>query len=797
MRPKLTKGEAVTFFMSESGELKNNDEIPKDRKRREAIVIDELTGKPYEFDIVCKASGPVFYVKDSNFRINFVGKNFANYTDRKFFKQLPGRYQKTFDDATVEYLQSICPDFDMLKKMIDVDLELLPTDVVEVKKGIKRSGEGKGERMKIEIKKKVEMWNVDIKPEDKTRIVKGDFQSRKTWATTAIALYYLLHARMSSFIVVQNSLDACDQILLRVREVFNKYVDHIENESLRDKFDELFQVLDIQRGKKADEDQVRKAMDGRAPRIFITLRNSTDIKPVNEMIEKMPTTRYITIIDESDENDSGVDSASQRALDVLKEKSKLVWDITATPLTNMAKDEIDKGNVAVLTTPEGYKKLPMVDFRDLKKPVSYCSKVDDNPFDKDKNLKGYIRDFAKTNPFKCAFYGERAPRYSLVRIGNTIQPQIRVAEFVHQKYGSRIVVITYNGSSEGVTLRGNALPTTPIILSDGKKSTYEEKEKVHKFPGCHIGKIIAWLQENGGVEKYPRIMALAGAMANRGISFGADNYSACFANKTLCWHLSELYFIAPVNMSQANLLQAAGRICGVFPDSVPLTLYTNVGRDIVSAYWSQEELIERARKMRGHKRIQKMLMSAALEEVELQKDKCVTGRRWTAPGVKFQPKKVADDKLAGGWDWKAEKKAYSGKEATFGEGERVTKMKKELSPEKILEIRKKVMEKAREEAKKRNSATEDIDIKEGIDYIKRAYSKSTTCIRKMIDKFVSEDFRALSVSELREATGTEKLNVTNYDRWDLSSHSKYKVLDRTGNKYNLNPQVIEALNLLE
>lgn len=611
-------------------------------------------------------------------------------------------------------------------------------------------------------------WNIETV--NKTRMLKGEMQSCKSRAITTLALYYLLEYRIPTFIVVQNSIDACNQLKDRIFQVFDDYTDILQANNIKKTFKKLFKVLDVRRGKVTNVKELKNAMTGKVPKIFILLRNTNDINSINTLMEKVKRKRFVTIIDESDENDSGVESLVQHQLQILKENSRLIWDITATPLTNLVKDDIEQGYVGVLSTPPTYKGLPMVNFKNLDKECMYYTKVTHDPFELDPNLEEYLLDLSETDPFMCDMYNEKHPVYSLVRSGNTIEPQLEVAYYISQHYGDKITVITYNGSSAGITLTGNGLPEYPIKIGN-KRTTYEDG--FHKLPGCHIGKVITWLYNNGGVEKFPRIITLAGKMADRGISFGADNFSECKKNRKLWWHLTELYLIVPPSTTQSNLLQVAGRLCGVYNDNVPLTLFTNVGKDIVHSYWVQEELIDRARTQ--YKK--KYLMRDVLMDIKIQRDKCVKGRRFVSKGVCYQPQKVKNDSKYGGWNWENEGKTYFGTTAQFGEGTRKT------------EIRPKIV---KQEVKEDDYYME---IKQGLDYIKRAYhNPKTTYIRKIIDKYEEEGFEPQTRKDLVDVIGYT-FRLSNYDRWDVE-HNRYKLLTKNSEKkYVLSEEIRNYLGL--
>jgi hypothetical protein len=465
--------------------------------------------------------------------------------------------------------------------------------------------------------------NFNILPEDKMRVIKGHMQSGKTWVIICMSIYYVTKYKIPVYIVVQNSVDAREQLQQR-----------------------LFEVM-------------------RVKGIHVVLRNSMDLR---KTVKNIPE-KYVTIIDECDFNDSGIESSAQEQLEKLKEFSSVVWNISATPMTSLVKEDVDGGNVIVLRKPENYKGITNIVFKSLPFSAQHCDFSDSDPFTKDPNLQSYIIDFSRTAPI------DTHPRISLLRVGRVIAPQIKIAEYVHDRYGDEIVVITYNSRGSTYTIRGNALPDSPFSIPETGKSTVYENG-VHIIPPCHIGRVLQYLHENGGAERYPRIMICAGVMADRGISFVSSNVLECKKKNLIPWHLTEMYFIASKSMNQSNILQAVGRLCGVYDDNIPLVLYSNAGEDILKAYHCSEELIERSRDAIVKKAV-RLYMNQVLSEQPIHKAKIPP--RTFSSGIKFKPNKIStDDRVYGGWDWKKQDRQYHGQEADFGDGDRSCEEEKKV-----------------------------------------------------------------------------------------------------------------------
>ena len=622
-------------------------------------------------------------ILDQNKRIYVKNKNGKLYTKKVIYSELnkithielksllnssKQNKQKLIHSYTVDFLKNLCPDFPELRHMIDADM--IENLEVGATQGTTQ-GTTQGVRLeeKISDESKIKkLWIPNIK---KSRLIKGFMQSKKTWAIVSMSLYYYLVYKMPVFIIIENKINACDQMIRRVKEVFSDYMKSSD-------FENVVQILDIKRGKKSNDDEVKNAMMGKNPKIFISMRSEYDLHPVNQIINSSELKRFVIIIDESDANDTLSDSSAQEELTKLKEMASLIWSVTATALTTLLKEDIESGNVFIMRKPEGYKDLPTFNMIKLKKDARYCDGVNDNPFEKDANLQKYIKDFSDTKIFNVSFWGEQLhPVISLIRIGTTIEPQLKVARYIQEMYNNRITTITYNGTGYGTTIRGKNLPKTAI--TSNIKSTYSDR--VHTFSDVQIGDVISYLQENGGVEKFPRVVILAGKMADRGITFGSSNYSKCMEMKCLPWHLTEMYYLVADTTDQRNLLQTPGRLCGVYMDNIPLTLYSNACEDIIKAYHMQEELISRSRKLSTS-----LYMRELIPNVPISREKC-SKRRVTPVNIPCKLKKVKDDKGFGGWDWKREGRTGGMTSSSFGKGKRPDAEHKVLSEDEIRQIR--------------------------------------------------------------------------------------------------------------
>lgn len=556
--------------------------------------------------------------------------------DKKDKKEKKSESRQLKENVIGWITQNYFPQFGLFLPWIDSDI--IESEIKVLSNSSSEKSNSSSEKSSS-LKESVKKLNY-IETNQKYRAIIGSMQSKKTPAIIAHAIYYALVYRIPTIIVIQNNISAFDQILTRIESLIDKILIDMKIK-MKNK---LLHPVCALRGKKANHTLIKKVLNGEACRIFITLRSESDLEPFNTLLKKKNTQgRLVMMIDESDFTDSGVESKAQTELDYLKEKASVIYFISATPFTNLFREDIFKDKVILLNKPEYYKDLSSVHFKKLPYSASACVNMGDDPFLKDPNLKGYLRDFVQTKPYTISINQQQHPVISICKIGTAVQPQNRVAKWLNDNYSSKLAVIVYNSDNISLSGGGIHIPKKTIILSNYSSSTY--KKEVHYFKNVHVGLIIEYLQSLGP-EKIKRIIILTGCMANRGITFGSTNYEECIKNNIVPWHVTEMYFIPSVSMDSGNLLQSAGRICGCYRDDIPLTLYTNVPNDILKAYHVQEEILHRSKTENP----EQSLFKETMKTIPISKAK-FTRRRMVSKAVYAPFNKVQTDLGIGGWNW--------------------------------------------------------------------------------------------------------------------------------------------------
>ena len=493
------------------------------------------------------------------------------------------------------------------------------------------------------------------KNDKKEVVVKGYVQSGKTSFMLCSALKFMFGpSSMSSIIVLRNATGDQTQIDLRLRGLRQEMNDALRVHDSTSVVD--FNVLD---GSATGSD-ISAAMTGRNPQIFVVLGNDSRLKRLNNTLRKLQNPRFALFIDEADSNDTG-DSKRTGEIGFLKDNAESLYYISATILDIGLRDiviteddsvSLPPSNVYMLQDVPHYMGLDKLIHRTLTEKALPCNKNDDVPFARDPNLMGFIDRFSKFEPHDVKMMGLKHPQHCLISSGSVIVPQKSVFSYIASK--TDCAVILYNG--EGIDLFHHSLVDKRIVipLSDGRRVVGGQKCDwcigAHTFnKSIGIAEMIQYLKDNGGVEKFPRIITISGKLAGRGISFVSSDYGRYLRSfshssppKMIGWRLTSMYYIPSPMTTQPNLMQAVGRVCCVVRDNIPTHIYLNeeVFFDLRKAYWTQEELVIRARNIQEGNA--DMDIGEAIRQVRMNKTK-LSKRRLTVSGVRrIDPEKTVE-----------------------------------------------------------------------------------------------------------------------------------------------------------
>lgn len=570
----------------------------------------------------------------------FVFNNFFERKDFRIKKENADWYVHCVEkrNIMIDFFQKYKPEFLQLINVIEKEIYISNDDSLDFEFGSE---------------------NDQFNPVDK--VIQGDMQSGKTEMILCIVIYYSIVYNISSLVLLQNTTDMMLQFLNRLEKFFEK----IKN------FSKKILPCKYARGRCLREQAILNAIDENEPYILVCLRSKTDIQPVTNALEKTKRRRLVCVFDESDFTDSGAETKCDEMIGLLKENTNTIYNITATPLTTLFKENIDIENVFFLKNPNNYKSPNHLDIQKVE--GNFASQKVHNPFEFVPRLKTYIDSFSERKSYNFTKKGYSHPVISLVRTTSIVDNIEYQANYSRETYSKEITTITYNGGNHGITLFSDSLIGNKIQLGKGK---YSYSNGLHRFIDVHISLILDFLRERGA-EKHPRIMIFAGKKTDRALSY-TSSYEK--AKNKIPWHLTEMFVMFAGTCNQSNILQTIGRLCGTYNDNIVLTLFTNIPEDVKKSYNFQKELMERSCENEN----KNSLIKEVIPEVQISAEKVPIRRISNAiPRKSFSI--VKDDLDFGGYDWDLEERFYKKAEADFNV--RKLKIKKPLTEEELIPIR--------------------------------------------------------------------------------------------------------------
>lgn len=428
-------------------------------------------------------------------------------------------------------------------------------------------------------------------------IIKGYVQSGKTSFMLCSALKYMFGpSSMSSIIILRDSIGDSAQITSRLRGMKETLKEYLHCQNISDEID--FTIL----GDKSSFEDFDDAMSGINPKIFVILGNGTRLKRINKMMKDVESPRVAIFIDEADSNDTGKNQRTNE-MTILKESGSMVFYISATILDMGLRE--DDNSVYMLEDVPHYMGIEKLIHRPLAEVAFPNNRKEDDPFENDPNMKGFISMFEKLEPHRVGFLDTYHPRHCLISCGSVLLPQQKLFRSISNL---DIAVLIYNGN--GVELYHRSLDGEKIRIKN-VNDRFINSDDCKWRPGAHtfgktisISNVLQWLKDNGGVNRFPRIITISGKLAGRGISFVSDDYGRYLGEylrnsppNWVGWRLTSMYYIPSIVTSQPNIMQCAGRVCCVVRDNIPTYIYSNdeALMDLRKAYWTQEELVIRAK----------------------------------------------------------------------------------------------------------------------------------------------------------------------------------------------------------
>lgn len=465
-----------------------------------------------------------------------------------------------FKAVSFEFLKLLCPDILSLPNLPEYYTEIEKAGVFpkeEAKKWNKTNGEGKRKAIHVQTIVKKDMI-----------IASADPQLGKTKFTICLAIKSLIEGRVP--IIVTRALNGDMYKLLKdIENVLKLFYEHMAKNNINNKI----------KIKAICADSKEIILESNT--IIISLGNECQLARVYNAVKDKHST-YDILIDEIDSVDYGNDTKTLKVLTKLKEEAYQPFGITATPLDALCSEkELKSANMVRLKRPDDYRGF--IDFqvklltRDPKTVGLSKAKSYDEILESDGNLEPFIRWFSKKLPDWSWNNKRYYPRICLFKISHIIVNQDQIYEGMLRDYGDDFVVIVYNG--EGIRMNYKGMGNINI---NGKSVVPGEYVEIL------IPDVLQYLKDNGGEKKFPRIAIISGKLAGRCTSYVSRDYD---------WHLTDMYYNPSKSTPIPEMIQSAGRLCGLNRGKAPnLLLHTTkkVSEALYEGFHFTNEVISRA-----------------------------------------------------------------------------------------------------------------------------------------------------------------------------------------------------------
>jgi hypothetical protein len=360
------------------------------------------------------------------------------------------------------------------------------------------------------------------------------------------------------------------------------------------------------------------------------------------------------------------------------------------------------------------------------------------------------------------------PNICLIKNTRINENQDAIFKGLNKEYKGKFATVVSNGN--GVKMYHPDLPLTFKVA--GVTVTRGE------FFKGDIADVLQYFKDNGGVIKFPRIIVIAGELAGRCISYVTRDYG---------WHLTDMYYNPSASTSIPEMIQSVGRLCGLNKGKSHLHLH--VTHKVAEALWNgfnfTNEVINRAIASPLMNLDEEMSFGDSIKSVPMLTTKMPDIKRSLTNKVKVNKK---DYKLVSKDDG----------------GESVESYKYKVVKEPVAKVAKvetlvatPIVESVAKELPVMNKVPiEDINV--NFNAVTKIYNRKGSKVKLIIECFISKNFTPLSVEEIRKSNvSLEKINITNYDRWEGGRSAKYKILvQKTPGLYILCSKIIDHLKII-
>lgn len=697
----------------------------------------------------------------------------------------------------------------------------------------------------------------ELPKEDRVSLLTALFQSGKTFLVASIMKVYLAAAKTCVLLVTDSPQAA--QAIERLQGVFDDFAADMRAKGVGEKYLKPYKEILFQDSKSLTkvEDKIRKAIEGKRPRLIICYRHHTHLDRINQYVTD--STNFTLFIDEAHNNagyrqvsdnveelhdpeciyDEAVNETKGHAFKIFvftatcekvcatepelylknvffnsshpgyRGPTALQWEIIPEPLKSSDAPKKPKSAYALFCAHER-PNLPALPFKErtteLAKRWRTVSTLDKEHFaniaeldreryriekeaygpeEKERVAYKLLDNLSCLSPFdRIRWDGEedKHPIVLLVHTERTNEGQHELLRAFHDP-NSQLgdardadwLVMTFN--QNGICVWKHDLVDEVITI--GGVTADDSGNGEHIFPGILPADVLDWAANNGGVNRFPRIVFVAYFKADEGMSYSTYNGPR--------WHLTHLVQTAR-NLRSDKAAQVIARLFGNHSDTIPITAVVPkaVQKQFMKEVNLTDEFIHEIQEMQKgeeNPRVKEWLSKRATFKNRVPKGFLKElGNRGNSIKTVENPNKKAEDK--------AIQSKFAIDYYVFRDKGRYEEEAKKLRVERlergdIVSEEDIVMDE--ENHNTRLTATTDLDKVREIWEEKKGQQ-----LHILINEFVRLGFASISSSKL-EALG---IKVSNFTRWDME-HNKYEILEKTVvGRYNLRSEIVDHLLLI-
>ena len=433
--------------------------------------------------------------------------------------------------------------------------------------------------------------------------IKGDTQVGKEKFTVMTAILHIFKG-IIPVIITRNITGDADKLERGVKNYFTLLENHMKenNKTLP------FNLSCIKSNKLKKE---LKTIP-----LVICLGNSTQLKYVYDFIKETKK-RVLLLIDEIDNVDYGdcdtakiiadIDSISYQKIGI----SATVMDVV------FCEDSLKSKNILVLSKPNDYRGLTDItvklletdpNTRGLNSIVTSYKEIRES----DLNFVPFLEEFSSSKPDYAFILNKYIPNICLIKNTRINANQDIIFDEIVNKYSKKIVTIVYNGN--GIKMYYFGMEKVKI----NNKNIFPKE-----YSDIDITSSLQFLKDNGDVEKFPRIIIIAGDYASRCTSFVSRDYE---------WHLTDMYYNPAASTPISEQIQNVGRLSGRNKNKSHLHLYCTkkVANALFYGYHFCNEIIDRAKETPLISDGNEVKFSESVKSIQMNKKKFPVGRKLCA-----------------------------------------------------------------------------------------------------------------------------------------------------------------------